>query len=111
MSALPPKADMCSAVADVCYGPIADMRTHRRDGHLRRPVMRLGATIRARQSQEKTSANRQFGYSRRRIFQRSGRTFGDRPTKVLCLLTKGFQLRLHVLGLDTPEILKILNLG
>ena len=26
MSALPPKADMCSALADVCYGPIADMR-------------------------------------------------------------------------------------
>jgi len=25
MSALPPKADMCSAVADVCYGPKADM--------------------------------------------------------------------------------------
>src|SRR5215510_7408241 len=25
MSALPPKADMCSALADVCYGPIADI--------------------------------------------------------------------------------------
>src|SRR5262245_29912706 len=25
MSALPPKADMCGALADVCYGPIADM--------------------------------------------------------------------------------------
>src|SRR5262249_32069370 len=25
MSALPPKADMCSAVADVRYGPIADI--------------------------------------------------------------------------------------
>ena len=25
MSALPLKADMCSAVADVCFGPIADM--------------------------------------------------------------------------------------
>ena len=24
MSALPPKADMCSAVTDVCLGPIAD---------------------------------------------------------------------------------------
>src|SRR5262249_21281225 len=24
MSALPPKADMCSALADVCYGPEAD---------------------------------------------------------------------------------------
>src|SRR5215471_20079986 len=79
MSALPPKADMCGARAHVRYGPIADMRAHRRDGNLR-------------QSQEKTSANRQFGYSRRWIFQRPGRTFGDRPTKVLCLLTKGFQL-------------------
>jgi hypothetical protein len=26
MSALLPKADMCSALADVCFGPIADMR-------------------------------------------------------------------------------------
>jgi hypothetical protein len=26
MSALPPKADMCSALAYVCFGPIADMR-------------------------------------------------------------------------------------
>ena len=25
MSALPPKADMCSAASDVCYGPEADM--------------------------------------------------------------------------------------
>jgi hypothetical protein len=25
MSALPPKADMCSAVADVRFGPIADI--------------------------------------------------------------------------------------
>jgi len=24
-SALPPKADMCSALADVCFGPIADV--------------------------------------------------------------------------------------
>jgi hypothetical protein len=28
MSALPPKADMCSASRDVRYGPIADMRAH-----------------------------------------------------------------------------------
>src|SRR5262245_55842467 len=27
MSALPPKADMCSAVADVCFGPKADIPT------------------------------------------------------------------------------------
>jgi hypothetical protein len=26
MSALPPKADMCDATSDVCYGPIADIR-------------------------------------------------------------------------------------
>src|SRR5262249_13045582 len=25
MSASPPKADMCSALADVCFGPIADI--------------------------------------------------------------------------------------
>jgi len=30
MSALPPKADMCSAIGDVCFGPQADIlqRTH-----------------------------------------------------------------------------------
>ena len=28
MSALPPKADMCSATRDVRFGPIADMRVH-----------------------------------------------------------------------------------
>ena len=27
MSALPPKADMCSAEADVCFGPKADIAT------------------------------------------------------------------------------------
>jgi len=26
MSALPPKADMCSAMADVCFGPKADIK-------------------------------------------------------------------------------------
>ena len=26
MSAMPPKADMCGATEDVCFGPIADMR-------------------------------------------------------------------------------------
>jgi len=26
MSALPPKADMCGALADVCFGPIADIK-------------------------------------------------------------------------------------
>jgi len=25
MSALPPKADMCAAIADVCFGPIAEI--------------------------------------------------------------------------------------
>ena len=29
MSALPPKADMCSAKADVCYGPKADIKLMR----------------------------------------------------------------------------------
>jgi len=28
MSALPPKADMCSAVAYVCFGPKADIRCY-----------------------------------------------------------------------------------
>jgi hypothetical protein len=27
MSALPPKADMCGAIAHVCFGPKADMLT------------------------------------------------------------------------------------
>jgi hypothetical protein len=27
MSALPPKADMCGALARVCFGPIADIAT------------------------------------------------------------------------------------
>jgi hypothetical protein len=30
MSALPPKADMCSALADVCFGPKADIPTKHR---------------------------------------------------------------------------------
>src|SRR4030095_14054300 len=29
MSALPPKADICSAAAHVCYGPIADISVER----------------------------------------------------------------------------------
>jgi hypothetical protein len=29
MSALPPKADMCSALTQVCFGPIADMEPHK----------------------------------------------------------------------------------
>jgi hypothetical protein len=33
MSALPPKADMCSALADVRFVPIADMR-HSFDHHV-----------------------------------------------------------------------------
>jgi hypothetical protein len=28
MSAFPPKADMCSAQAHVCFGPIADIRSY-----------------------------------------------------------------------------------
>jgi hypothetical protein len=28
MSALPPKADMCGALAHVCFGPIADIARH-----------------------------------------------------------------------------------
>jgi hypothetical protein len=30
MSALAPKADMCGALVDVCYGPIADISQHKR---------------------------------------------------------------------------------
>src|SRR4029450_1295988 len=37
MSALPPKADMCSALAHVCFGPIADLGHSRSfSDHLRR---------------------------------------------------------------------------
>jgi len=28
MSALPPKADVCSAIVHVCFGPIADIARH-----------------------------------------------------------------------------------
>ena len=39
MSALPPKADMCGATADVCFGPVADIasftRSPRRRWHER----------------------------------------------------------------------------
>jgi len=31
MSALPPKADMCSAIRHVCYGPVADIPTAKCD--------------------------------------------------------------------------------
>ena len=31
MSALPPKADMCGALAHVCFGPIADIVASRRE--------------------------------------------------------------------------------
>jgi hypothetical protein len=31
MSALPPKADICSALAHVCFGPIADMQRGKND--------------------------------------------------------------------------------
>jgi hypothetical protein len=33
MSALPPKADMCGALADVCFGPKADICSAK--GHVR----------------------------------------------------------------------------
>jgi hypothetical protein len=29
MSALPPKADMCGAIRDICFGPIADIPSMR----------------------------------------------------------------------------------
>jgi hypothetical protein len=35
MSALPLKADMCSATRNVCFGPIADMRSF--DEHIETP--------------------------------------------------------------------------
>jgi hypothetical protein len=35
MSALPPKADMCGAMSNVCFGPIADMASGR-DGFRRK---------------------------------------------------------------------------
>jgi hypothetical protein len=31
MSALPPKADMCSAQAHVCFGPIADIASEMKE--------------------------------------------------------------------------------
>jgi hypothetical protein len=39
MSALPPKADICSALAHVCFGPIADICSLDDDVHaLQKPV-------------------------------------------------------------------------
>jgi len=35
VSALPPRADMCSAVVDVCYGPKADITPSIRSPHRR----------------------------------------------------------------------------
>src|SRR5262249_47566746 len=34
MSAFPPKADMCGAIANVCFGPIADMNKINQRGSL-----------------------------------------------------------------------------
>src|SRR5215471_6510262 len=34
MSALPPKADTCSALADVCFGPIADISERLFQNHI-----------------------------------------------------------------------------
>ena len=52
MSALPPKADMCGALADVCFGPIADSCTAanrsfvaRIVSHARKLGMQLGVGI------------------------------------------------------------------
>jgi hypothetical protein len=45
MSALPPKADMCSATAHVCYGPIADIG-HRHSIISSALASKVGATAR-----------------------------------------------------------------
>jgi hypothetical protein len=44
MSALPPKADMCSALADVCFGPIADISPYSIISSARES--KLGGTVR-----------------------------------------------------------------
>src|SRR5262245_44580240 len=41
MSALPPKADMCSALAHVCFGPKADIRPHSIDQFISAAEQRL----------------------------------------------------------------------
>jgi hypothetical protein len=43
MSALTPKADMCGALADVCFGPIADIRIGRASGYYRMDNRRYGS--------------------------------------------------------------------
>jgi hypothetical protein len=45
MSALPPKADMCGALAHVCFGPIADIASRQ----LRCPRARLDGSTQLRQ--------------------------------------------------------------
>src|SRR5262245_33740492 len=40
MSALPPKADMCGALAYVCFGPIADIASTRSPRRRERPALR-----------------------------------------------------------------------
>ena len=43
MSALPPKADMCGALAYVCFGPIADMILELRSSLFHESVELVGA--------------------------------------------------------------------
>src|SRR5262245_14336624 len=68
MSALPPKADMCSALADVCFGPIADIRQCSLPAKIgRREAMILGhPTVGVRPNEKGNRSGLSLGF-----------TFGD----------------------------------
>ena len=55
MSALPPKADMCSAPAHVRFVPIADMRTRKERGRLMPPPFGLNAVGLPKSAQSSSS--------------------------------------------------------
>ncbi len=67
MSALPPKADMCGATRDVCFGPIADMPLTR--------IIDLGIVI----LQNKNPGDQAGGFSSWSLAYQSTL----RPTKIL----------------------------
>jgi hypothetical protein len=52
MSALPPKADMCGALAQVCFGPIADI------SHTHLLILEREKIIAARRSQSEPQPSR-----------------------------------------------------
>ena len=56
MSALPPKADMCAALADVCFVPIADIPASQRGARLPVDIYRAGGRTMASTDLQKSTA-------------------------------------------------------